>query len=148
MTYLSLKGRWLVSGFTLIEVMIVVAIIALLSAVAYPSYQSYIQKSRRADAINALLREQAEQERWRATNSLYSATLRTQAQSPNGFYVIDLRNAANTAAYTAEGTGYTIRATAQGAQANDTACATILLRAGNHITSTNLERTPATCWSR
>ena len=38
------------SGFTLIEVMIVVAIIAILAAIAYPSYQEYVKRAHRADA--------------------------------------------------------------------------------------------------
>ena len=43
------------SGFTLIEVMIVVALIALLATIAMPSYQDSIRKSRRADAKAALV---------------------------------------------------------------------------------------------
>lgn len=41
-------------GFTLIEMMIVVAIIALLASIAYPSYQSYIIKSKRADMMSQM----------------------------------------------------------------------------------------------
>ncbi|MDQ7974852.1 MAG: prepilin-type N-terminal cleavage/methylation domain-containing protein, partial [Rhodocyclaceae bacterium] len=37
------------SGFTLIELMIVVAVIAILAAIAYPSYQEYVMRSRRVE---------------------------------------------------------------------------------------------------
>ena len=43
------------AGFTLIEVMIVVAIVAILSAIAFPSYQESVRKSKRADARSQLL---------------------------------------------------------------------------------------------
>lgn len=43
------------SGFTLIELMITVAIVAILAAIAYPSYIQYVKRAHRADAKTALL---------------------------------------------------------------------------------------------
>ncbi|GAI02651.1 unnamed protein product, partial [marine sediment metagenome] len=50
-------------GFTLIELMIVVAVIAILAAIAYPSYTRYVYRARRADGQDLLMRIAAAQER-------------------------------------------------------------------------------------
>ena len=50
-------------GFTLIELMITVAVIAIISAIAIPSYQNHILKSRRSEAITQLLQAQLKQEK-------------------------------------------------------------------------------------
>lgn len=54
------------AGFTLIELMITVAIVAILSAIAYPSYQEYVLRTRRVEAMDLLGEAAARQERWRA----------------------------------------------------------------------------------
>ena len=61
-------------GFTLIELMIVVAIIAILAAVAYPSYISQMRKSRRAEAQATLLNISARQQQMLLDTRNYVAT--------------------------------------------------------------------------
>ena len=58
-------------GFTLIEVMIVVAIVGILSAIAYPSYQEYVAKSRRATLVGLLQQGQQWMERFYTENYRY-----------------------------------------------------------------------------
>lgn len=63
--------RQLNAGFTLIEVMIVVAIIGILAAVALPSYQNYVLRGNRASARAALLQAQQFMERFYVANDSY-----------------------------------------------------------------------------
>lgn len=59
------------SGFTLIELMIVVAIVGILSAIAYPSYVEYVKESRRSEARSNLLELAQFMERYHAANGRY-----------------------------------------------------------------------------
>ena len=76
-----------VRGFTLIELMVTVAIVAILSAIAYPAYTEYILKSRRTDAKNALLDLAARQERFYSLNNKYSIVPSTLGYSGAAFPV-------------------------------------------------------------
>ena len=58
-------------GFTLIEVMIVVAIVGVLSAIAYPSYTEYVRRGHRADARAGLLQAQQWMERASTATGVY-----------------------------------------------------------------------------
>ena len=60
-------------GFTLIEVMITVAIIGILAAIAYPSYTSQIAKGRRAECRSGLLQSMQQQERYYSQYNAYAA---------------------------------------------------------------------------
>ncbi|TSE34689.1 type IV pilin protein [Tepidimonas charontis] len=59
-------------GFTLIEVMIVVAIVGILTAIAYPSYQRYVLKSHRTAAQSCLTELSTWMERYYGANMTYS----------------------------------------------------------------------------
>lgn len=110
------------AGFTLIEVMIVVVVIGILAAIAYPSYQNYILKSQRADAHDALLRIQLEQERWRANNPEYTGDLSDlglSSLSDDEHYELTISDSS--------GSSFTATASPQGRQANDSRCQTITL---------------------
>lgn len=65
------------SGFTLIELMIVVAIIAILASVAYPAYTSSILKGKRAEGRTALAELMQQQERFMTQNNSYCAFTNT-----------------------------------------------------------------------
>ena len=112
-------------GFTLIELMIVVAIVAILAAVAYPSYLDSIRTARRADALNALLTLQNLQEKYRANNTTYGAAADIgiladgTSTSTDGRYTLAVTGVSAVA--------YTLTATATGNQAEDTRCAALTL---------------------
>ncbi|OOG50295.1 type IV pilin protein [Rhodanobacter sp. C01] len=113
------------AGFTLLELMIVVAIVAVLAAIAYPSYTQHVIKARRA-AAKACLSEYANyMERYYTTNLSY-----TDATNPG----LDCESAAQTGnnyAYAFVGTPdastYEVSATPQGPQVADTQCGTLTL---------------------
>ncbi len=71
-------------GFTLIEVMITVAIIALLAAIAYPSYQDSVWKGKRGEAKAAILRALQAEERFYTQNNTYVAY--ASGSAPSGAF--------------------------------------------------------------
>jgi len=63
-----------VHGFTLIELMVAVAIVAILSAIAYPSYRNYVLRGQLVNATNGLSSLQANMERYYQDNRTYMST--------------------------------------------------------------------------
>ncbi len=102
-------------GFTLIELMIVVAIVGILSAVAYPSYTEYVRRGHRADARAGLLQAQQWLERAATATGAYPtelpATL-TWANDSTKRYTISIGGPATTSTFT-------LTATPKGAQVGD-----------------------------
>ena len=137
------SGRRSIVGFTLAELLITIAVVAILMAIALPSYQSQIRKSRRADAINALMTVQFAEEKYRANNPGYTtlATLgfANPMPSPDGYYTV-------AAVGTPNATSFTMRATAVAgkSQNSDTGCTQIDLV----VVAGAITQTPATCWNR
>ena len=102
-------------GFTLIEVMIVVAIVGILSAIAYPSYAEYVRRGHRADARAGLLQAQQWLERAATATGTYPTTLPaalTWSSDATKRYDIAFQ-AGNTNA------AYSLTATPKGAQTGD-----------------------------
>lgn len=79
-------AKALISGFTLIELMIVVAIIGILSAIAYPSFQDSIYKGRRAEGRTALMDLLQQQERYATQNGRYLAFAKDASDTPFKVY--------------------------------------------------------------
>lgn len=132
------------NGFTLIELMITVAIIGILASVAYPSYMDQVRKSRRSDAIASISIIQQAQERWRANNPQYApniATLGITSPTPGGYYTLAVSTSTGTA-----GTSYTVTATAVTgkSQAQDSGCTPLTVT----VTGGNATNTQPTCWSK
>lgn len=126
-----------IAGFTLMELMITVAIVGIIAAIAYPSYTTHVDRTRRADGQAALLNLAARMEHFYTENNTYvgantPADVGANPNSADGFYQLTISN--QTA------TGFTVTATpvAGGPQAGD-ACGALTL------TNTNIKG-PANCW--
>lgn len=122
------------SGFTLIELMIVVAVVAILATIAYPSYQAQMRKSRRSEAISALQDLQLRQERYRVDHAEYASDFPGMPTASQ--YTISI---------TANGpTNYTLTAEPQGGQASDS-CGTLTLSSNSGVISKQ-SSSGSGCW--
>jgi type IV pilus assembly protein PilE len=102
-------------GFTLIELMIAVAVIAVLAAIAIPNYQAYVTRTVCEDAKGVLAGAANSMERFRAQNNTYiGADLGAYSQSPvdgTAQFNIELRNLDCAAGAHNQATSYCLLAT-------------------------------------
>jgi len=137
-------------GFTLIELMIVVAIVAILAAIAFPSYDEYVRRGRRAELQTQILQAGQFMDRYfTSNNSTYAASVLPVglASSPdnssvaNRLYDIALTNVtANT--YTLTGT----RTAGKGMETD--ACGDFTLLHTGEKNLANNTKPVAECWRR
>lgn len=140
-------------GFTLIEVMIVVAIVGILSAIAYPSYAEYVRRGHRADARAGLLQAQQWLERAATATGTYPTaaafpTTLTWSTDPTKRYQISYVPSPDPGPFT----GYTLTATRKaGPQSNDRCGNFTLTNTGTRGVATGTLGSGATvadCWNK
>lgn len=108
------------SGFTLLELVIALAIIAVLALAALPSYETQLIQSRRSDATTALTTFAQKMERYALENGSYSdaTTDLYQSASNQSYYNLSVTSTSNS---------YTLTATPTGIQADDNECGNFTL---------------------
>jgi len=148
------------SGFSLIELMVALAVAGILAAIAYPAYTSHIQRGRRADAISALTAVMQAQERFRSNSATYASSLgalNLNIANITPLYTITLAGVGPSAAFDV---GYSATATpvAGGKQALDITCKSLTVTlvgatpqysaTGDPSNSGSDRDTSTECWPR
>lgn len=136
-------------GFTLIELMITVAIVGILAMIAYPSFMDQIRKGRRSDAMDLAARVMQAQERFRGNSPVYSTAPTVNlgfasTTSTGGYYTMAITAPGGDAALLNGGYVLTLTAVSGKSQASDTGCTSLTVTVSNGSPTYG----QPTCWSR
>jgi type IV pilus assembly protein PilE len=143
-------------GFTLLELMIVVAIVGILAAIAFTLYSAQVQKARRTDARTAVLDLSGREERFFSVANNYSQTPTDVGYAAfpqaigSGYYLLNIK-VPDPVFVAAGGVGpsYAITATAVNQQVADSSCASFSLNQlgiQSSLNSGGADSTPI-CWA-
>ncbi|GAA5138678.1 type IV pilin protein [Thalassotalea piscium] len=126
-------------GFTLVELLITVAILGILASIAYPSYTSFVMRSDRAEPQRELLRLANLQEQLYSDSRAYTEDMKELGLSQDP-YITESGNYSIDA--TVNGATFILTATAKASQTGDTGCTTLT------INETGLKTPAGSCWEQ
>lgn len=137
------------AGVTLIELMIVLVILSIIAAIAIPSYQNYLQRAKRSEAIDALMRTANVQEKYFLLHSAYTSDANPFGSTPSATFDTTGNMYTISAATTNGGMGYKLTATiiTSGGQAGDSCNNFTLTHTGQRgVNGGTVDSEIARCW--
>jgi type IV pilus assembly protein PilE len=126
-------------GFTLVELLITVAIVGILAGVAYPSYTDYVTRSNRSEAQRELMRFANLQEQVFVDSRSYASDMKGLGESTVKINTASKNYRIMVSAQTT--TSFTLKAVAKNNQVNDTGCTNLKI---DHLGT----KTPSACWEK
>ena len=130
-------------GFSIIELIVTILMVGIIAKIAMSTYSTHIRKSRRNDAIDAILSISLAEARYRSSNTQYGTLAQVWSgvsTSTDGYYTLAISNVS--------ATSYTITATAVGNQANDSADGTACTPLTFADSSGTITKSPSACWPK